>query len=145
MPFATQPILDSLVAYLSNDTTVTATVASRIYDTVAPQDPTLPLLIVSIVANPVDHYFSGEALKCDFQIDCFGKLTAGVKPARQLGDTVYASLDRKTNMTISGYAGVSMYAHDGGAPIDLDFVAAGITQQDAARDTRTYRLWGTAT
>ncbi len=139
-----QPIVNAVQALLANNTNVTATVSSRIYDTMAPQDPTEPFLIVTVVSDPVQGYFDAkdDLGPMQVQVDVFGKLELGVQAVRLLGDTVYAALHRQT-FTATGYTGCSLICKDRGQNMDQDLIIGGRTQQDAWRQTQTYDTYGT--
>lgn len=141
---AEQPLIDAIYSLLANNTTVTASVSSRIYDTMTPQDPTLPLITFNIITDPVVGYFNAvDSVRLDFQVDVYGKLDSGNKATRAIGDTVYAALHRQVGFTASGYTGLSIMCQDRGSNMDQDFVTAGRVQQDAWRVTQNYRLYAT--
>jgi hypothetical protein len=141
---AQQPIINALYTLLANNTTLTASVSSRIYDTMAPQDPTLPFVLVNVITDPVVGYFNAiDSVKMDFQVDTYGKLEGGNAATRAIADNVYAALHRQVGFTASGYTGLSIMCQDRGNGMDQDYVSAGRTQQDAWRVTQTYRLWAT--
>ncbi len=141
---AEQPIINAIQALLNNSTSVTATVSTRIYDTMAPQDPTQPFILTTVVSDPVQGYFDAkdDLGPMQMQVDIFGKIEAGIKTVRQLGDTVYAALHRQT-FTATGYTGCSLICVDRGQNMDQDLIIGGRTQQDAWRQTQTYDVYGT--
>lgn len=150
MATAQQPIIDAVFAALTASTgngTFYSAVAGRIYDTFAPDDPTLPFSVFTIVSDPTQGYFTNDGIQVDFQLDVFGEIvsaTGGPKAARAIGDLGYALLHRQP-ITITGYAGCSMLCTARTPGLELEIIAGGRTQEDAFRDSRTYRLFGTGT
>ncbi len=134
----------SLVAYILAGTGINAAFGSRVYDSMSPQNPTLPLAIVAFVADPPQMYFNAvDDVKMDFQVDIYSKMDTNAKVARQNADLIYTTLHRAVAMTISGYSGVSIICTDRGGIEETDFPTAGRTQQDALRILQSYRLQAT--
>ena len=139
-----QAILDTVnnILVSSNATTSCST---RIYDTMAPQDPTMPFIVFTVVGDVPKVYFSLEDLgPLNLQLDVYAKIEAGVAATRAIADTCYAALHRQTP-TASGYTGVSILCTDRGERTDQDLIVGGRTQQDAWRVTQTYKIFGTGT
>ena len=140
---AQQPIVDSLNGMLINGTNgVFTAVSGRIYNEMAPQDPTLPFIVFSIVTDPVQGYFVVDDILVGFQVDVYNKIEAGTKADRTIADNIFATLHRQT-LTISGYSGCSILCEDRGQGMDQDLIVGGRTQQDAWRFTQQYKLFGT--
>lgn len=140
-----QAIVDALHTLLVNNTAVAAAVSSRIYDSNAPQDPTLPMIVHSVASDTVQHYFSLDDLgPLEIQVDVFNKFESGVKATRAIGDTVYAALHRQT-FTASGYSGLSILCVNRGAEMSMDQIVGGRVQQDADRQMLTFKVFGTGT
>ncbi len=141
---AAQPIVSGLVSLLNSNTNVTDIVATRIYDTMAPQDPTTPFVIVSVAADTVRGYFNAidDLGPMEVQVDSYGTVETGIKSDRALSDAVYSALHRKT-FTASGYSGISILCTNRGVNTDQDLIVAGRTQQDAWRIMQAYSVYGT--
>lgn len=140
---AQQPIINSIKALLANGTNgVYTAVGGRIYNAMAPQDPTCPFINFTIISDPVQPYFQVDDILVEFQVDIFNKVEAGTAADRAIADNVFATLHRQT-LTISGYTGCSILCQDRGLSLDQDLVIGGRTQQDVWRITQSYRLFGT--
>lgn len=145
-----QAIIDAIATKLLSVQTpgsAYAAVSGRIYDTEAPENIALPLIIFTIVADPVIPYFTIDSIQVEFQVDVYGPIvgtTSGPKATRTIGDTIYALLQRST-LNITGYTGCSILCQSRAPGLDMDLIVGGRTSQDAYRDTRTYRLFGTGT
>lgn len=150
MATAQQAISDAIYAKLIAITTAGtfyAALGGRIYDTFTPISPTLPFALINIISDPVQPYFTDDGLQLDFQIDVYGRMdtsAGGPKVTRAIGDLGYALLHRAA-LTVTGYAGCSILCQTRAPGLEEEFIAGGGTQQDAYRDSRTYRLFGTGT
>ncbi len=141
---AAQPIVSGVVALLTNATAVSAIVGSRIYDTMTPQNPATPFVVVSIASDAVQGYFNGtdDLGPMEVQVDSYGTVEASIKTDRALSDAVYAAMHRQT-FTASGYHGISILCTNRGLNTDQDLIVAGRTQQDAWRIMQAYSIYGT--
>ena len=140
-----QPIMTGVLNLLTANTAVTATVATRIYDTMPPQDDPMPMIVLTVVSDPPQIYFAGDDLgPLEMQVDIYGKVEGGILNTRAIGDTVFATLHRQT-FTASGYTGLSILCRDRGDRMDQEMIVAGRSQQDAWRQTQSYRIYGTGT
>lgn len=150
MATSQQSIVDALYTALTTVQTAGsfyALLGGRIYDTFAPSSPTLPFAVFNIITDEVQHYFSHDDILCDVQLDVYGRMdtsAGGPKVARNIGDLGYALLDRAA-ITITGYSGCSILCQSRTPGLDTEFINGGATQQDAYRDMRTYRVFGTGT
>ena len=139
-----QAILDTVYNILVASN-ATASVSTRIYDTMAPQDPTTPFIVFTVIGDVPKCYFSLENLgPLDLQVDIYGKIESGIKACRDIGDIVYAALHRNQPSS-SGYTGVSILCTNRGERMDQDTIIGGRTQQDAWRQMQTYKIFGTGT
>ncbi len=137
-----QPIIASIIGLLLANATVTGYVSTRVYDSNAPQDPTLPMLVVSVGADPIPPYFQIDSLgPLEFQVDVFNKFEAGVSATRVIGDAVFAALHRQT-FTATGYSNCSILCTNRGADMTMDEVVGGRTQQDADRQMLLFKAFG---
>ncbi len=142
---AQEPIIASLVANLLANVTIAGYVSTRVYDTMAPQDPTLPFIVVTIAADVPQLYFNGahDLGPLEFQVDVYGKVETGAKAVRTIGDAVYAAFMGNTSITASGYSGMSIICTNRGANMDQDQIVGGRTQQDSWRQMLLFKLAGT--
>jgi hypothetical protein len=142
-----QPIIDAIFAALTAATAFSAAVTG-IYDTFAGVNPTLPVAVFTIITDEVQHYFGlHDDILCDFQLDIYGPMDTsigGPKATRAIGDLAYAALDRQA-ITITGYAGCSILCQSRTPGLDTEYMDEGSSSQDAYRDSRTYRIFGTGT
>lgn len=147
MATAQQPIADALFAMLTAATAFSSEVKA-IYDTTGFDNPTMPYAVISIITDEVQHYFGAhDDILCDVQLDIFGPMdtsAGGPKATRAIGDLAYAALDRQP-ITIAGYAGCSILCQARAPGLDMEYISEGGTQQDAYRDSRVYRVFGTGT
>ncbi len=140
-----QDIMDSLRAMLANNTNVSATVSTRIYDTNAPQNPTLPMLVMSVASDVVPNYFGIDSLApLEFQVDVYNKFESAARATRVIGDVVFGALHRQT-FTATGYTGCSIVCTNRGADMAMDEIVGGRTQQDADRQTLLFKAYATGT
>lgn len=150
MATSQQPIINAIYTLLRSVQTAGsfyAFVGGRIYDTFAPPNPTLPFALVSIITDTVQPYFTDDGILVDFQVDVYVPMDTsigGPKATRTIGDAGYALLHRSA-ITVTGYAGCSILCQSRTPGLDTEFISGGSTQQDAYRDSRTYRLFGTGT
>ncbi len=147
---AQEPIVASLVANLLANTTISGYVSTRVYDTMAPQDPTLPFLVVTIAADVPSLYFNGihDLGPLEFQVDVYGKVepadgSGGSRNVRIIGDAVYAAFMGNTSITASGYSGMSIICTNRGANMDQDQIVGGRTQQDSWRQMLLFKMYAT--
>lgn len=137
-----QPILSGIIGLLGSNTNVAASVAARIYDSNAPQDPTLPMLVISVTSDSMPGYFGLDSLgPLEFQVDVYSKLEAGAKATRLIGDTVFAALHRQP-FTATGYSNCSILCTNRGSDLSMDEIVGGRTQQDADRQTLLFKAFG---
>ena len=76
----------------------------RIYEHEAPQDTALPLLVYSLVADPVMRHFSNITYNVQVHLDLFVAKSAGMSAAAgggTLEETLFSTLDG-VSLTVSG-------------------------------------------
>ena len=148
MAVTQQAIIDGIYAMLTGTQSAGSPYAltgGRMYDTFAPQNPTPPFIIFSVVVDEVQPYFVVDNIMLDFQVDVYGQIDTsigGPKATRTIGDAAYTLLHRQP-ITITGYSGCSILCQSRTPGLETEFTAGGSTQQDVYRDSRVYRIFGT--
>lgn len=141
-PTAQQPLLDAIYQTLIGNSPVNAAVGGRVLDTLPPQNPANPFILITILADPPVNYFAEDDILTIFQVDVYGKLESGPEATRQIADSVYAALNRNVTITANGYTGLSILCTERGNGIETDLVVGPRTQQDSLRQMQIYKLFG---
>lgn len=106
-------VWDKLVA-VTSDGTFYDDLGGRIYVDEAPDDAALPLAIITLVVDVPDEFFGGEDIDALFDISVFGSKEDGMRTTQASVKTLLALLDDATDISISGFNGVSIKATDRG-------------------------------
>ncbi len=123
-------IIDKLTADQSAGT-LYDDLGGTIFISQAKQDAPLPLLIVSIVADPPLRFFGANDIEAIIQIDLYGSRPEGSTSISQMSDKLFTLLDNAA-LTITGFVGAKMHCDERGVYT---------VEEDSNRVRSEWRLW----
>lgn len=96
-----QGVINAIRTKLAADSALNAYVSGRVYDSLAPQNAPLPLVVLTISSAAIDGRFNTDGMAGELQVDVYSARDSGAAAARAIAQRVVDVLHRGSAGSVS--------------------------------------------